>query len=102
LGDPLGWGNDPDTSTMTLHWTTLTSEQISQFPEITITLDDGHSLVVSPKTYFKRVNDGERSLGVRDGRQTTLLGQVVMENYEVIFDRENVLLGFGPNDACGG
>lgn len=90
----------------------ISDEDIKQFPVIEVTVpgmpqQPGFTLQISPQTYFKEFENGKRAFGFRPasrGASYYIFGQVLMENYVVVFDRGEFptksgtgKIGFYPN-----
>jgi hypothetical protein len=81
---------------------------LRRFPsfEITFRGDDGEikALELSPLHYFKEmssINPLIRAFGIRESKDTLVLGQPFLENHYIVLDRKNALVAFGDiNYAC--
>lgn len=59
--------------------------------------------MIPPRLYLTTDNTGYTSLGMSDnGNDTsgTILGDTVMRGFQVVFDRRNDRVGFGPASHC--
>lgn len=89
----------------------LTSAQIQKFPNITFQLDQSVELSISPRDYlllgdkFAAGSPDLYCLAIRDtGRGGFfIIGNTVMQNYYLVFDRINNQIGWAPvnKDNCG-
>ncbi|MEE2785693.1 MAG: pepsin-like aspartyl protease [Myxococcota bacterium] len=95
------WGRDATDIRVRV---SLTREDIAGMPPVRLNFIDeaGEALTldVAPQTYFRRSNQGGYYFGIRPHDGLTVLGQVLMENYDVIFDRARARIGFVPITGC--
>lgn len=82
----------------------LDDATVAKLPTLVIQLESTNqgsiSLEMSPLTYLKDMDGGnglKRAFGFRYSSGTLILGQVLMQNYMVVFDRANKRLGFYPS-----
>lgn len=80
---------------------TMSSSDISAFPTISIELTGSVSLSLSGSQYLYLISGQYYCLGLAQGGTGTVLGDVVMKNYHVIFDKQNLRVGFAPLSSCG-
>ncbi len=82
---------------------------ISQLPTITLTLagkKDSSDIIleIPPQVYLKNMGHNNLIFGFREASdgETIIFGQTLMDNYYIVFDRENKQIGFAPNTGlCG-
>jgi len=81
---------------------------ISKLPTITLELADPSTntqftLEIPPQVYLKDMGNANTMFGFRIAQSSIhILGQILMENYYVVFDRDNSRIGFAPNTGlCG-
>jgi len=92
-------GETPGNTIMDGTCTTLTANELSAYPPIEIVIS-GFQLTIPATAYLLQV--GSRRCGVItpvDGGGT-ILGDVFMESYHVVFDQTHRQLGFGSLSAC--
>jgi len=79
----------------------LTSAQVSEYPNVSITLQGiSTPLVISGQQYLIGSN-GAYIFGIVDSQGNGLImGDVVMQAYHVVFDRAANKVGFGPLSTC--
>jgi len=84
----------------------MTDEQVALFPNISTTLKDTSALNVPPQAYlwegagiegmyclgFQYIDDG--------GDLPIILGDIIMQNYHVVFDLDKNQVGWGPLSTC--
>jgi len=83
----------------------MTTEQVDLFPSVSITLEGTSQLVMEPQAYLWQ---GTGTAGVYClGFQTIkgqdlplILGDILLQNYHVVFDKEKSKVGFGPLSGC--
>ncbi len=85
---------------------TLSPSEIAQLPALMVRLrtqsgDGFFAVKVPPQRYFRRTSSGGVYLGVRPNQGMTILGQVFMEEHDVVFDRANKRIGFATAPQCG-
>jgi len=79
---------------------TMTSSDIALFPNLTININNVSPLILTPNQYLYSIN-GAYCLGVEStGSNMTILGDVFMQNFHVVFDRKRLKAGFGPLSTC--
>jgi len=83
----------------------MTTNQIDEFPNITVSITGISALTIAPSGYlFPNTINHQTTycLGVADSQDATtnLLGDSFMQNYHVIFDKHNARVGFGPLSTC--
>ncbi|GAU29746.1 hypothetical protein TSUD_392350 [Trifolium subterraneum] len=71
------------------------------FPVVKLHFEDSLSLTVYPHEYMFSYNDGARCIGwqksvpqTKDGKDMTLLGDLVLSNKLVLYDLENMVIGW--------
>ncbi|CAI9090864.1 OLC1v1025733C1 [Oldenlandia corymbosa var. corymbosa] len=71
------------------------------FPVVTLHFEDSLSLTVYPHEYLFALNDNQWCIGwqnkgmqTKDGREVTLLGDLVLSNKLVVYDLENQTIGW--------
>jgi len=81
----------------------LTNEQVSDFPPLTLVLQGTKGLTISPFDYLWQGTGvpGEYCLGIQamDGLPV-IIGDVFIQAFHVVFDRNKDLVGFGPLSSC--
>ena len=64
-------------------------------------LAEAIDLEMKPQSYFRKGSGGVY-FGIRAHHGAlAILGQVFMENFDVVFDRANKRIGFAPIQGCG-
>ncbi|KAK9673483.1 hypothetical protein RND81_12G170300 [Saponaria officinalis] len=75
------------------------------FPSIVFSFDNSLSLTIHPHEYFFPLDDGEHKwcfgwmnsgMQTRDGKDVTILGDIVLSNKLVYYDLENQTIGWSP------
>jgi len=87
----------------------LTSAQMSAFPNMDVVLSDTLTITMQPKDYLlDRYDNGARCLGILPTGSVFagglfIVGDTFMENYYTVFDCTNGQIGFAPVNAqnCG-
>jgi len=81
----------------------LTDEQVAAFPTLTLKLKGTNGLTITGSDYLWQGTGvpGEYCLGIQamDGLPV-IIGDVFMQAYHVVFDRNKDLVGFGPLSSC--
>jgi len=79
----------------------MSSDDIAQFPNITVLLDGVIPLSIGGAQYLFPLSEGCYSMGVvGDSGGGTIMGDVFMQAFAVVFDRTNMKVGFGNLDNC--
>jgi len=85
----------------------MTEEQIALFPNISTTLKGTSALNIPPQAYLWEGAgiEGMYCFGFEyiesDGDELPIiLGDIIMQNYHVVFDLEHDLVGWGPLSTC--
>jgi len=86
---------------------TMSDSQVNAYPSLTVDFGSGIVMTVSPQKYLFPFNDNGvtyRCMGLanltNDGEM--ILGDVFMQNWHVVFDRQHSQIGFGPVSSCPG
>ncbi|KAL9234866.1 hypothetical protein vseg_009684 [Gypsophila vaccaria] len=75
------------------------------FPSIIFTFEESLTLTILPHEYFFPLDDGEQKwcfgwmnsgMQTRDGKDITILGDIVLSNKLVYYDLENKTIGWAP------
>ncbi|KAG8390740.1 hypothetical protein BUALT_Bualt01G0115000 [Buddleja alternifolia] len=76
------------------------------FPVVKFTFKDGLSLPVYPNEYLFEVHDNEYCIGwqsskmqARDGKELTLLGDIVLQDKLVVYDLDNMMIGWAQHNC---
>jgi len=80
----------------------LTQSQIDEYPSLTVSLDNNVELTIDGNDYLVPVGGGEYCFGIQAGSTQfpTILGDVVIQNFYVVFDRQNSQIGFAELTSC--
>jgi len=80
----------------------MSQSQIDAFPAVGVTLDGTSDLVISGADYLMETQSGCYSMGIAASGATgpTILGDVFMQAFLVVFDRTNMQVGFGDVTNC--
>jgi hypothetical protein len=81
----------------------MNAAQMQAFPDINIVLDQGPFLTMKGPDYlFEGTNvTGVWCLGIQIyDSLPVIIGDVVMQNYHVVFDKQASQVGFGPLSGC--
>lgn len=84
----------------------LTEADIKTFPPVMLSIPgsgeaESIDLEMKPQRYFRKGSGGVY-FGIRAHHGAlAILGQVFMENFDVVFDRANKRIGFAPIQGCG-
>ena len=93
------WEGNPETENYCFF---LSDEEIRGFPTLSLTVNDENdspqTLSILPQRYLRPVSDGA-FFGIVPATSLVILGQVFMENFDTVFDRENKKIGFAVNDC---
>lgn len=61
------------------HTQPLTSDIVASFPNITITMTDGATLVVQPQSYWVNLGGGYYQFGIQSGGSQFIIGDVALQ-----------------------
>jgi hypothetical protein len=82
----------------------LTQDQVAAFPVLTLKLKGTLGLNITGFDYLFQGTGvpGEYCLGIKDLDQTipVIIGDIFLQAFHVVFDRQKDLLGFGPLSSC--
>jgi len=80
----------------------MTQAQIKSFPEVAVTLDQTQPLAITGSQYLVEIQPGCWSMGIAASGNNgpTILGDVFMQGFMVVFDRTNMQVGFGDLSLC--
>jgi len=80
----------------------MTQDQINSFPSIAVSLDGTSPLPISGSDYLIETQDGCYSMGIAasGANGPTILGDIFMQGFLVVFDRTNMQVGFGDLSLC--
>lgn len=83
----------------------ITQRHLSSFPDVTLTLQGNVQLRIPPARYFQPMPGGGGCLAFYIFQSSgnipmSILGQVVMEEYYTVFDKESARVGFAPIAGC--
>jgi len=82
----------------------LTNAEVEAFPPLTLNLQGTKGLTISPYDYLWQGTGvpGEYCLGIQsdDTDLPLIIGDVFIQAFHVVFDRNKDLVGFGPLSSC--
>jgi len=85
-----------------IHEDEVQESDLHLLPCIILQFEGGVTLSVPPQLYYQPYPPGtERAYYVRETQGVNIIGQVVMEAYYTVFDRQNKRIGFAPIAGCG-
>jgi len=78
--------------------------QLHNFPTVYVIIPDeqgvAHSLPMPPESYLMNMNQAYCNGIVGNVGTGIIMGDVFMQNYYIVFDKENSRLGFAPLTSC--
>jgi len=78
----------------------MTSSDIANFPTVTVQLQGAQALTISGGDYLIELSSGCYSMGIGSISGGTIIGDIFMQAFEVVFDRTNLQVGFGTLSNC--
>jgi hypothetical protein len=77
----------------------MTAQQIKNFPIITASIPGWNTLTINPHDYLI-TNQGTYCWGIGNAGQGTILGDVAVQNQNIIYDMGNNRIGLAPGSTC--